>query len=1146
MARTAVTLGFTAVGTAAGAYFGNPMLGAQLGMMAGSIAGALLFPGGEDQKGPRLGDLRVGDASYGLPIPIVYGAARISGVMIWTGGIEERATEQSLKGGGPTSTTYAYYCSFAVGLCEGPLATVRKIWMDTKLVYDVSQDNLGIISQRIGEEDPRDLLNDEEAAERRKAIMTELTAVQTALTIYLGTEEQLPDPVIEAHEGAGQVPAHRGTAYLVLQDLPLVHYGNRIPSISAEVTTQAAPAYPRRTVLPTNTLHVDEMVFDASRQRFYNHHAGNLTIVDGLAMELVRSGPVDTSIAGGLGLDSGLTFGLAVDRDGYLYAPLKSDTNTNRLGRVDPVAMAVTHVNLNVFTALPENLGACACIDVSNTFVWYTSFIGGSLAYCFLRPGAISPHNGLPVTTMTAVAGVPYAVLPTGGIGKCIALTPDETAWIVCSALYNPLGTEPTYLVHFEPTGAYALVDLTADLTGGAWVAYDEQTQALLVAGNPPGNPYAYAIARYDLTLERVTSVSPPFNAPGYLGSAFRRGVVGRRLWLPGQINHVLGFDVDTLTVVEDIDLLDGYPIGGTAYSGFYDPATHAFWQTESGGIFAKYFFDRTEPQPLDLGAIVVDLSQRAGLDPADVDAASLTDPVHGFVVSQRAEARASLETVLSAFLADGVESDWRLRFMHRASAPVATLTVDDLAAHEPGQALPDRFTPTRLDDQALPIRVDVTYPDPARDYQDTVQHARRMQAGQRSRSQREVRTPVILTADQARALAEQILSEAWTMRTTYQLPVTYRWTTLDPGDILNVDVNNRRTVMRLTQIANGANGILEIQASAYARNIYTASMSVGVIPETSPAVIAPSNAPTGLFLIDTHLLRDVDEGSGYYMAMTPQGSGGWSGAVALSSPDGNAWREEDTLVTPVAWGSALHAMAVGSPYVIDYGHTLDVRMVRGVPTSISVEELLNGQNAAILGNEILQWQTATALDANTWRLSNLLRGRRGTEWAIPGHQIGERFLVLHTATIRRENMGLSEVGTTRLYRAVTINTDVLAATSQAFVNTALGLKPYSPDHVHGTRNASNDLTVTWTRRTRLGGLWIDGRDVLLGETSEAYEVDIVSGGTVVRTLTSATQTVLYTAAQQTTDGLTPGAMVTVTVYQMGQLGRGWGTTATL
>ena len=128
MARLALTVGGTVVGAAAGYFLGNPLLGAQIGYAAGSIAGALLFPAGEDQTGPRLGDLRVGDASYGVPIPRVWGTGRIAGNMIWTSGIQEESSEetQSQSGGGPTVTTYRYYSSFAIGLCAGPIAAVRK------------------------------------------------------------------------------------------------------------------------------------------------------------------------------------------------------------------------------------------------------------------------------------------------------------------------------------------------------------------------------------------------------------------------------------------------------------------------------------------------------------------------------------------------------------------------------------------------------------------------------------------------------------------------------------------------------------------------------------------------------------------------------------------------------------------------------------------------------------------------------------------------------------------------------------------------------------------------------------------------------------------------------------------------------------
>lgn len=1143
MARMALTLGVTAAGALVGGYFGNPMLGAQLGMMVGSIAGALIFPGGEDQKGPRLGDLRVGDASYGVPIPIVYGTARVAGNMIWTSGIEERSTEESMKGGGPTSTSYAYYSSFAIGLCEGPLSSVRKIWLDTKLVYDVSANNLGIVNQRIGDLDPRNLLSEDELDARRDEIQAELTKVSSALTIYLGTETQLPDPTIEAHEGVGNVPAHRGMAYLLFQDFALAAYGNRIPTVSAEVMTQHTLAYPKQSVNPGVDINKDKMILDPARQILWGIQEQTITQINALENTLVRAEVIDPASASGGTLNPTLELGFDVDQDGAVYVPFADGVGV-RLARLDPVSLAVTHRNLNNL-GLPAVLSPCSAIRCSAGYVWYTSFVTPR-GYCFLRPGAINPQDGLPVPFMIQVGFVEFEQVAQGLIGHTIAIDRDETAWIICSG-HVELGP-PSLLVHMTPMGIYDVFDLTADINAATLVTYDALTHSLLIGGLASVSTFVTRVARFDIDAGAVVASADGVTNNTYVQSAWRKGIQGRRLWFPADATTFAALDVDSLTLVREESTASspGF-VGNNFFGGLYDAATNAFWAIESGVGFSKYFMDRLEPEGLELGAIVRDMSHRAGLADADVQTATLTQPVHGYVLSQRGEARRGLESLLAAFLADGVETDWTLTFATRARAPVATLTVDDLAAHEPGSTLPDALTPERLDDQQLPIRLDITYADPARDYQDTVQHARRFQAGQRARSLREVRVPVILTADQARQLAEQSLHEAWVSRTSYKLLAPYRWTTLDPGDVITTLQAGRTSLLRIQQVQNGANGILDITAVAYDRHIYTASMSVGAVADAITAQTLTMLAPTGLFLLDTHLLRDVDEGSGYYLAMAPQGGGNWHGATAFSSVDGNAWRSEDTLTSAVDYGSTLTALAVGSPYVIDYGHTVDVRMARGALSSISEAELINGFNAALLGNEIVQWQTATPLDATSWRLSNLLRGRRGTEWAIPDHAAGERFIVLTTAALRREEMGLSEVGTSRMYRGVTMNTDMLTTTGQAFVNTALGLKCYSVDHVHGTRNPAQDLTVTWTRRTRLGGLWVDGRDVPLGEsTGEHYEIDVMDGATVVRTLESTTPSVVYTASAQTTDFGSPQSTVTVTIFQRGQLGRGWGTTATV
>ena len=54
----------------------------------------------------------------------------------------------------------------------------------------------------------------------------------------------MPDPKIEAVEGSGNAPAYRGIAYVVLEDLPLGQFGNRIPQFSFEVLRPAQPGQP--------------------------------------------------------------------------------------------------------------------------------------------------------------------------------------------------------------------------------------------------------------------------------------------------------------------------------------------------------------------------------------------------------------------------------------------------------------------------------------------------------------------------------------------------------------------------------------------------------------------------------------------------------------------------------------------------------------------------------------------------------------------------------------------------------------------------------------------------------------------------------------------------------------------------------------
>ena len=154
--------------------------------------------------------------------------------------------------------------------------------------------------------------------------------------------------------------------------------------------------------------------------------------------------------------------------------------------------------------------------------------------------------------------------------------------------------------------------------------------------------------------------------------------------------------------------------------------------------------------------------------------------------------------------------------------------------------------------------------------------------------------------------------------------------------------------------------------------------------------------------------------------------------------------------------------------------------------------------------------------------------------------------MLLDPATLQLLPFDYIEVGAARHYKLAAPGA---ALSSVAVIShTAQGnsVKPLAPVWISGARDAG-DLTITWVRRARINAEWRDVIDVPLDEPSESYQVDILDGLNVVRTLSVSAPTATYTAAQQTADFGSPQSSVSVAVYQISsRLGRGHAGTATL
>jgi len=205
------TIVLSSIGASVGGAVGKA--GAAIGMAVGAYLGRSVDSKFSSKPKINISDSKIHNvliqnSSYGIAINKVFGEARIAGNVIWSDKIKEHVHHHSSsirsgKGGGRSSsvstTSYSYTLNLAIAVCAGEIDNILDIWADSLL----------------------------------------LEQGDFNLKIYTGSEDQMPDDLIESYMGAGKTPAYRGLAYVVFEDFPLAKFGNRIPNFSFHVKRQS-------------------------------------------------------------------------------------------------------------------------------------------------------------------------------------------------------------------------------------------------------------------------------------------------------------------------------------------------------------------------------------------------------------------------------------------------------------------------------------------------------------------------------------------------------------------------------------------------------------------------------------------------------------------------------------------------------------------------------------------------------------------------------------------------------------------------------------------------------------------------------------------------------------------------------------------
>jgi len=559
-------------------------------------------------------------------------------------------------------------------------------------------------------------------------------------------------------------------------------------------------------------------------------------------------------------------------------------------------------------------------------------------------------------------------------------------------------------------------------------------------------------------------------------------------------------------------------------------PAAEDVWGDTENWNTGHWLTGRLGSAPLD-GLIAAILADNGVTDAGTRD---LRDGPLGYVIDRPMAARAAIDPLALSFAFDAMELEGILQFRQRGGAPVAELGEDDLV-------LPDKQPPARLvrgQESDLPREVTLGYTDIATDYQRAAAASRRL-AGS---AQRTAHADLAMIADSAEAQrrADIWLQDVWAGRESADFALPPSRLALTLGDVVGLTVTGRRQLIELQEISDAESRAVR------ARSIDPDVFDFALPPQRLrvPA-IPPALGPVHAFALDLPTLQSEQPP---VLARLAVFANPWPGPEAVwASQDGASFNLLSMAQAPCTVGETLDDLPAG-PTARWHNVSLRVRLYGGALTSVSDAALFAGANAAAVQRadgawEVLQFAQAELVGARTYRLSRLLRGQAGSEGAMGAPLAAGAPFVLLDANVLNAATGIEALERTLQLRIAAASRDFGDPSAVALEVTpqATALKPLAPVHVKASRG-TDGVTFSWIRRTRINGDTWSG-EVPLGEDSEQYALDILSGGSVVRGLNSGTPSVLYAAADELADFGAPQTSLRVQLMQISAIaGRGFAT----
>ena len=175
--------------------------------------------------------------------------------------------------------------------------------------------------------------------------------------------------------------------------------------------------------------------------------------------------------------------------------------------------------------------------------------------------------------------------------------------------------------------------------------------------------------------------------------------------------------------------------------------------------------------------------------------------------------------------------------------------------------------------------------------------------------------------------------------------------------------------------------------------------------------------------------------------------------------------------------GRTVSVLGSAPAELIDLNNSVDVVLTANDQLLLNADDsaLAMGANAMLVGGELIQFGRALELVPGQFRLSRLLRGRRGTEWAIAGHALGERVVLVDRATLVDVALDPGAFGAAVSATAHGVADNPLSPPTATATAQGEALRPLAPGHAAAAPYSGATIRVSWQPRSVAGLAWVDG-----------------------------------------------------------------------